>query len=148
MIQSKLCLISPERRGQCLTGFTDLMLPGGSEIMACRDWRSMVLSALQGHRTDQPGRNEGLVFGFFVLGDVCPSAALLRRELRIADQAVWPTVDHFDLQFVIAGLERVGDVHPARIAPDDAEVFAVERHLDRMPDHSKVKMETLVLAEN
>ena len=78
-------------------GITDSMLPCGSEIMACRDWRSMVLSGLQGHRTDQPGRNEGLVFGFFVLGDVCPSAALLRRELRIADQAVWPAIDDFDL---------------------------------------------------
>ena len=78
-------------------GITDSMLTCGSEIMACRDWRSMVLSGLQGHRTDQPGRNEGLVFGFFVLGDVCPSAALLRRELRIADQAVWPAIDDFDL---------------------------------------------------
>ena len=108
----------------------------------------MVLSTLQGHRTDQPGRNEGLVFGFFVLGDVCPSAALLRRELRIADQAVWPTVDDFDLQFVLARFECLGDLQPSRRTPDDSEVFAVERHLGRMPDHSKGEMETPAIAEH
>ena len=53
--------------------------------------------------------------------------------------AVWPTVDDFDLQFVIAGLNRVGDVPPTRIAPDDAEVFAVEGHLRRHADHAKIE---------
>ena len=50
----------------------------------------MILGDLQGHRTKEAGWDEGLVFGFFVLGDVRPSAALFVWELRIADQAVWP----------------------------------------------------------
>ena len=46
------------------------------------------------------------------------------------------------------GFQRIGDFHAPRRAPDDAEVFAVERHLDRMPDHSKIEIKPLVLAEN
>ena len=99
----------------------------------------MILGDLQGHRTKEAGWNEGLALGFFVLGDVRPSATLFFRELGIADQAVWPAIDDFDLQFIFARLERVGDVHPARIAPDDAEVFAVEADFGRVRHASEVE---------
>ena len=90
---------------------------------------SVILGGLQGHRTKEAGWDEGLVFGFLKLRGVRAGPALFFGELRIADQAVWPAIDDFDLQLVFARFERVGDVHPARQAPDDAEVFAVEAEI-------------------
>ena len=84
---------------------------------------------------------EGVFAGFWrvVFRDVCAGAALVGGELGVANQAVRPVVDDFDLEFVLAGLEGIGDVHPTGCAPDDSEVFAVERDLGGLDDGSEVE---------
>ena len=56
-----------------------------------------VRNGLQSHRPEQAGWNEGLVIRFLELRDVRAGAALLLRQLRVADQAVRPAVDDLDL---------------------------------------------------
>ena len=84
---------------------------------------------------------QGVFAGFWgtVFIDVRFGAALVGGELAVADEAVRPVVDDFDLQFVVAGFKCLADVHPSRSTPDDSKVFAVERHLRCLADHAEVE---------
>ena len=82
-----------------------------------------------------------MIAGFWriVFIDVRFGAALVGRDLAITDEAVRPVVDDFDLQFVVARFEGLGDLQPSRRTPDDPKVFAVERHLRCLADHAKIE---------
>ena len=104
-------------------------------------FRFILLRCRNAHRAEEAGGLEGGFAGFWriVFRDVCARAALVGGELGVADQSVRPLVDDFDLEFVLASFNDLGDVHPTRIAPDDSELFAVERDLGGLDDGSEVE---------
>ena len=54
---------------------------------------------------------------------------ILGWQLFIADQAIDPLVGDEDLQLVLAGPSSIGNVHPERRLPQQANIFAIHANL-------------------
>ena len=89
------------------------------------------------HRAEETGGLEWVLA--LVFDDVGARAALVLRELAVANQAVGPVIDDFDFEFVLAGLDGLRDVHSPGRTPEHAQVFSVECDLRRLYDISEIE---------
>ena len=78
--------------------------------------------------------------------DIGLCVAIFLWFAAVADQAVLPGIDYYDLQSVLTGCERLGDFYAEGLGPGGADGLAVERDGSNADVRDFVELEPVTLA--